>query len=251
MQWQSTFGRGPSASRPYVVAPDLDDAVLFGPSPGGGGGHGSSAPSPSAPPLPLKNRYASSIGDLLDEQEPSPSMLSAFVSNSALTFLSTGLVQPFDVGKTLLQVQWIPRADTAVPQAGPEMSEFGAEDDEVRIARDTCRCKDCDVSCVQLSDEAEAESYFTDLSNRPTPSSFASNASLPRDSSGYVARRSIFDAGTKPEYTLPVVVTSGVWDMMRAIWRWKPEGWTSLWKGVTCARHCFESASTHNFPKVN
>jgi len=85
----------------------------------------------------------------------------------------------------------------------------------------------------QLSDEDEAESYFTDLAARPTASSLRQAPPVrARDASGYIARRSVFDESTKPEYALPVVVTGGVWDMCRALSKWQPEGFWSLWKGA-------------------
>lgn len=39
----------------------------------------------------------------------------------------------------------------------------------------------------------------------------------------------------QPEYTLPVVVTNGVWDMMRSIMKWPGEGYWSMWKGQLTA----------------
>lgn len=36
-------------------------------------------------------------------------MLRAFVTSSLLSFTGTALVMPFEVGKTLAQVQWVPK----------------------------------------------------------------------------------------------------------------------------------------------
>ena len=222
-----------SASRPYYVARALDDEFFADSlSPGGraSGSTGTGGSSLYNAANASKSRYGV-VEDLLDFDEgfdtPRSStavLLRSFISTSLLGFASTALVQPFEVGKTLLQVQWIPREDVSAVFGEDAESEYGG----LENSRDFGRAEE-----EELSDEAEAEAYFSDALARPTQTfQPQSTAPLPQDSSGYLVRRSIYDESTKPEYTLPVIVTGGVWDMVRAIGRWKGEGWLSLWKGL-------------------
>lgn len=90
---------------------------------------------------------------------------------------------------------------------------------------------------TQIEDEGDAEAYFEDLQN----SSAGPSAQVPADQipprptspSGYLRRSGVDDEmlGTKPEWTMPIVVQGGVWDMIKAVGKWKGEGWASLWKG--------------------
>lgn len=206
----------------------------------------SGAPSPSSSPYnagaPGGRYYNARMEELLsdyDEEAPLPgTLLRSFMGSTLLGFSSAALVQPFEVGKTLLQVQWIPKslADAEV------LSEPDLDQDDLPAPED-------------FSDEDQTEDYFTDLNARQPLS--ASRTNIPsstrithtRDVSGYLTRRSVFDQDSKvhpakpclsparltrdlqPEYTLPVVITGGVWEMMRSIGRWTGEGWLSLWKG--------------------
>lgn len=105
--------------RPYSTAPSLADW----PSPPSASvpAAGSHAPPASAatrtvPPslrLNPNNRYESSV-EGLDSHVASAfpnagAVLRAFVTTSLLSFTGVAMVQPFEVGKTLAQVQWVPR----------------------------------------------------------------------------------------------------------------------------------------------
>lgn len=192
-----------------------------------------------------------------------------------LGFMANAAVQPWEVGKVLMQVQWIPRADVEL------LNEASDDEDEEAAAAEVL------LDAEELDDEDEAEAYFHDLSNNNSHSDntrqrnqyrryYSSRRKqqeqqdgsrdrnddgedLPRrrrpnmggaprlsvtraprtteqtqtDAAGYIVRRSIFEQATKPEWILPFTVTGGVWDMMKAIARWKPEGWLALWKGVS------------------
>ncbi|KAK9897297.1 mitochondrial carrier [Cystobasidium minutum MCA 4210] len=272
----SRASRHPSSARPYYVAPSPEDFII-----GGGGGATSAGASgarassstttsiasdlPSTPSLP--SRYAA-VHDLIDETEFSdvprsvPGFIRYWASASLLGYASTACVMPFEVGKILLQIQWIPKADVQI------LNEDSDDEDDVVI-------EDVIYDVEELSDEDDAQAYFHDLNNttrggegeyrrrgarngnfqrssrrrgagRSPPSEDPSDSNRTlrpplgapslsvtavRDSSGYIVRRSIFESATKPEWILPFTVTGGVWDMMKAIGRWKGEGWWSLWKG--------------------
>lgn len=56
-------------------------------------------------------------------------MLRAFVTSSLLSFTSTALVMPFEVGKTLAQVQWVPR-EGVEPSLRLDENVFNHTDEE-------------------------------------------------------------------------------------------------------------------------
>ncbi|ORY90706.1 mitochondrial carrier domain-containing protein [Leucosporidium creatinivorum] len=213
---------GPSTSshplRPYAVIPEAGDWSL-GSIPSASSSRlppSSSSASPSIRVSPPTNRYTSTISDLDHADAPAAgAMLKAFVTSSLLSFTGTALVMPFEVGKTLAQVQWVPKEglDNIVQATLDEIEE----------------------ESVEIEDENEAEAYFADLSNVSQPGFAPPTDAPPRPTSpsGYLLRSGINDAryGTKPEWVMPVVVQGGVWDMIKTVGRWKGEGWASLWKG--------------------
>lgn len=87
--------------------------------------------------LPTSNRYESSVGDLPDAAGLSSGMpnagavLRAFVTTSLLSFTGVAMVQPFEVGKTLAQVQWVPR-DGVEPFIGLDLQDDTADEQAVR-----------------------------------------------------------------------------------------------------------------------
>ncbi|KAG2023598.1 hypothetical protein CC2G_001232 [Coprinopsis cinerea AmutBmut pab1-1] len=171
---------------------------------------------PSAPAYQWSSRPShNSIFDLspdLNLSEPSgtnvANVFKALVASAVLQYTSTAIVMPWEVGKLLLQVQWVPR-DAGEPAPGePELGEEDVDD--------------------ALSDSSnDNDSYFAD------PNAPPSNRPLHRtDEQGYVIRRSVLEEGTRPEYIIPVGSADGVWDMMKRVGRFRPEGWLALWKGL-------------------
>ncbi|GAK62118.1 mitochondrial carrier [Moesziomyces antarcticus] len=188
----------------------------------------------------------------------------ALLVSGALQYTSTCLAMPFEVGKLLLQVQWVPRDDVwlqvtqqaALAQRRPAIKPQAA--DPARELRDEAQVDDWeqevapeanewdrdsdihdedmedDVLEGDLSDEDDADAYFRDVASRPAraDTSLYSGRKKRRvvDASGYVMRKSVHDQVARPEFVMPVVVRGGVWEMMKAVGRGK-EGWLGLWKG--------------------
>jgi len=137
-------------------------------------------------------------------------IVQGLLASALLQYATTALSIPWDVGKTLLQVQWVPR-DTGGLEAGAVLTtdEFEEVDDH---------------------SSNEDDSYFAD----PSTSS-DSSPSAPRrlsDDRGYVIRQSVLEEATIPEYVIPVGSADGTWGMMKRLGRFRPEGWLSLWKGL-------------------
>ncbi|GAA5990607.1 hypothetical protein JCM10908_003150 [Rhodotorula pacifica] len=217
--------------RPYSVSPSVADWQPLPTSststPNTSTSFPASAATRSVPPslrLPSSNRYESSVGDLPDAGASglpnAGTVLRAFVTTSLLSFTGVAMVQPFEVGKTLAQVQWVPR-DGVEPFIGLDLQDDAGDEQAI-------------------DDEGDAEAYFEDLHNAAAPSFKPPTLMPPRPTSpsGYLRRSGVEDEalGTKPEWTMPIVVQGGVWDMIKAVGKWKGEGWASLWKGqlTTC-----------------
>ncbi|TFK30389.1 mitochondrial carrier [Coprinopsis marcescibilis] len=173
-------------------------------------------PEPVAPAYQWSTRPAhNSIFDIspdLDLSEPSRAnatrLAKALVASAVLQYSSTAIVMPWEVGKLLLQVQWVPR-DTGEPEV---VQVENAEEDNEDALSDTSN---------------DNEAYFADPNAPPTPRTLHRT-----DEQGYVIRRSVLEEGTRPEYIIPVGRADGVFEMMKGLVRFRHEGWYSLWKGL-------------------
>ncbi|KAI0308024.1 mitochondrial carrier [Multifurca ochricompacta] len=135
-------------------------------------------------------------------------LLKTLVASAILEYTTTAIAMPWEVGKCLLQVQWIPR------DAG--------QGDDGELATE-------EVTEEVSDDESGEESYFADPLN-PGPSRYP----LPRpaDERGYVVRKNVMEESTRPDYVIPVGSADGVWAMMKRLGRFRGEGWLALWKGL-------------------
>ncbi|KAJ7770831.1 mitochondrial carrier domain-containing protein [Mycena maculata] len=173
------------------------------------------AQSTSAPAYQWSSRPShNSIFDLSPElADPSDGidpihLLKTLAASVILQYTSSAIAMPWEVGKLLLQVQWVPR------DAGePDSTELPDDDED-----------------DALSDSSnDNDSYFADPNATPQ----AGFPTLrPTDEQGYVARRSVLEESTRPEYIIPVGSANGVWGMMRRVGRFRGEGWLALWKGL-------------------
>lgn len=115
---------------------------------------GANSTSSAAPPADTSNVHSfqwstrpshNSIFDLspsLDLSEPSginvAQLFKAFVASAVLQYTSTAIVMPWEVGKLLLQVQWVPR-DAGDPEPLPlEMAE---DDNDDAVCHSTSQSK--------------------------------------------------------------------------------------------------------------
>ncbi|KIP06926.1 hypothetical protein PHLGIDRAFT_127964 [Phlebiopsis gigantea 11061_1 CR5-6] len=141
-----------------------------------------------------------------DEGLDVKALIVGLFTSALLQYATTAVAVPWDVSKTLLQVQWIPRDLDTIPAREVEYED---EDESNETSH-------------------EEESYFAD------PQVLEQESPLPRltDEKGYVIRQSVADEDLLPEYVIPVGSASGVWDMIGRLRAFRPEGWLSLWKGL-------------------
>ncbi|KAJ7071482.1 mitochondrial carrier domain-containing protein [Mycena amicta] len=145
-------------------------------------------------------------------------LLKTVAASAILQYTSSAIAMPWEVGKLLLQVQWVPR------DAGePDPVELPDDEDDA------------------LSESSnDNDSYFADPNATPQA---GSSALRQTDDLGHVARRSALEQGSRPEYIIPVGSANGVWGMMKRIGRFRGEGWLALWKGLltTCISEVLSS----------
>lgn len=147
-----------------------------------------------------------------------PGPVHAFASQ----FLVTALGMPFEVGKTLLQVEYRPRKKFQPEEQAQEEEkpEWGAEDDT-------------------LDNPDEANVYFSDRLQTPKSTYVPPTPPAAKDPSGYL-EDSECDGVSRltpaaPSWTLKddpdVSRSNGVWGMIRRIRATPSEGLPALWKG--------------------
>ncbi|KAG9014836.1 hypothetical protein FRB94_008994 [Tulasnella sp. JGI-2019a] len=145
-------------------------------------------------------------------------MISDFIASAMLAYAGTAVVMPFEVAKTLLQVQWIPKEDIEDVMEPPEVPQILPGDKDEDAMSDTSTS----------SYFRDPEAYAGAARFEPSP-----QAKL-ADEDGYPIHRST-DHLTRPSYIIPAGPSDGVWGMVRRIASWKTEGYLGLWKGQLTA----------------
>ena len=152
-------------------------------------------------------------------------LLRTLIASAVLGYTTTAIAMPWEVGKCLLQVQWVPRDVEQIDEAEVVTEEVAEEVWPGLMYTFRSRTD----SWLQISDdESGEESYFTDpLSSGP------SRYPVPRpaDERGYVVRKNVMEESTRPDYIIPMGSADGVWGMMKKLGRFRGEGWLALWKG--------------------
>lgn len=138
-------------------------------------------------------------------------LLKTLVASAFLQYTTTAIAMPWEVGKLLLQVQWVPR-------------DAVESDDEEPIVEEVVE--------EVLSDDSAEDSYFADPTNANASSTARYPVQRPADERGYVIRKNVLEEATQPDYLIPIGSADGVWGMIKKVGRFRSEGWLSLWKGL-------------------
>lgn len=196
----------------------------------------------SAVYMPRTNRYMPADADaalaMRSDRTTVGAMVTGLLVSGALQYTSTCMAMPFEVGKLLLQVQWVPREDVWKRMHIPTTSlnkrrKRSPSEIEQDPWSDTPPRRPSWTATAEEDEEEEDEEdspnkYFRDVSE---------NGDVPQarrrrvDQTGYVVPETRDDASTRPDFVMPVVVKGGVMEMIRAVVRGK-EGWMGLWKGT-------------------
>ncbi|KAJ9106401.1 hypothetical protein QFC21_001547 [Naganishia friedmannii] len=175
----------------------------------------------------------------IDPTDPEDSLTFSDIAQLfASEFLTTAMGMPFEVGKTLLQVEYKPKEGvvpdgSVVPEHDPGNATIAEMTDDESVLDDGEQGSQRIFRNTEASitNPEEAEAYFQDViqgGSRPFAASTAEDDAEPVDQAGYLPEAS-------PKYVLKTDVspsgTTGVWGMMRRIRRTPSEGLPALWKG--------------------
>ncbi|KAL1920393.1 uncharacterized protein VTP21DRAFT_770 [Calcarisporiella thermophila] len=161
---------------------------------------------------------------LEDEELDTKEALKELWSVAFVKLVSTAAANPFQVGQTLLQVQYLP---TAAKRKGKEKTEdshehgrdYDDDEEEDFYASDSHHAHTTDDS-ENLSEGA----------TKLNPNDPVLQKHLPSDSMGYLVRTNIYDDSTRPSFRVKPL-ESGIWDSMGVLVKHPDEGWRSLFKG--------------------
>ena len=236
--WQPLCGMDSSSSHPlrpyYKPREEVSFVATAPPSGGGGGGAGGGAAVPLGSGA-RANRYMPAEADaalaVASENTTPGNFLRGLFLSGALQFSSTCLAMPFEVGKLLLQVQWVPRQDVwarmHVPLPGSRRGSTASREHDVMDEDPWARARNSWDEDDGEPEEAGADEYFREEGREEAPKAHPRRV----DSGGYMVPDGVHDDEARPEFVMPVVVRGGVWEMMKAVARGK-EGWLGLWKGA-------------------
>ncbi|KAI8881517.1 mitochondrial carrier [Backusella circina FSU 941] len=208
----ASAGKGNNGLRPYYT-PGL-----------GSGNYTTVAPTAQSITSASYNEY----DDLIDSRAAARELINFTV----LKYLSTAVSSPFEVSKTLLQVQYMPREDAHVPFA--------------KVVVDSQEDSDKEPELGECSDDSEEEFDFYEENSRQRPHSSAPGEDMqagtidvddpifkkkmPLDANGYIVRSSVYDDATRPPHQIKPI-EGGVWQGIGRLMKHPHEGWRSLFKG--------------------
>ncbi|KAI8142112.1 mitochondrial carrier domain-containing protein [Fennellomyces sp. T-0311] len=150
-----------------------------------------------------------------DEGIPLKSTTTKFTSFAAFKYFMTMFTSPFEVGTTLLQVQYAPHESVEVLRQVPT-----EEQDKPNNTR----------SFNELSSSSEDEEGFFGQRPQETSSQWSGKSKQRSRTTSHEYGRSVYDDQTRPAYQM-APMDGGVLDILSRIMKQPTEGWKSLFKG--------------------
>ncbi|KAI8071148.1 mitochondrial carrier domain-containing protein [Gilbertella persicaria] len=174
---------------------------------------------------PLTTPYYDDMDDLIDSKVAARELVNFIV----LKYLTTAISSPFEVSKTLLQVQYMPREEaevTSITQTSVE-SEDEAEHHELSSEEEEEEEEDFYNEHAHRRRRYSADPLNTGTLDVDDPV-FKKKVTV--DASGYVVRSSVYDDATRPPHQIKPI-EGGVWQGIGKLMKQPHEGWRSLFKG--------------------
>ncbi|KAG0307453.1 hypothetical protein BGZ98_000243 [Dissophora globulifera] len=226
-----------------------------------GGAPNANGPNPLRPyytgsDSPLQSYYNNTLSSTSLEEElaaqneiQSQAAAKELASYGLVKYMTLAIAAPFEVGQTLLQVQYLPN-DDGFNGDEYDLAEQARREEEERRAREEAAEKEYYERTGILSSNsgnyysnqydgagASREGYSStrsrfnqDQYRREYETSSTQITSGTATASGYVFRKSVYDAETRPSYQVPPI-EGGVWKSISDLSKHPTEGWMSLWKG--------------------
>ena len=177
--------------------------------------------------------------------------LKALLASAFLQYTTTAIAMPWEVGKVLLQVQWVPKRF--------EEGEFGLElelemdeeedNDELVCKRSPpgSRCGKFVHCLLYRANHQQTTHTFMILLPQPDNHAWRVRSLYKVERwvllsqkrfEGYLMNVKLLHKVSNPSGKTPLSPliiaygpADGVWGMMKRVGRWRTEGWISLWKG--------------------
>ncbi|KAF9418565.1 hypothetical protein BGZ94_009662 [Podila epigama] len=219
-----------------------------------GGAPNANSPNPLRPyytssDSPLQSYYYNTLSSSTLEEElaaqhelNSQEAAKELASYGLVKFLTLALAAPFNVGQTLLQVQYLPN-DDGFNGDDNDITEKARRDEALyrkRIEEEAERDYYNRTGGVPSSAggggyhynqyssthySTHTDTYSTSISTGPTL-----NTNTADSASDHIIRESVYDEESRPEYQM-APIESGVWQAVLDVAKHPTEGWLSLWKG--------------------
>ncbi|KAG0184841.1 hypothetical protein DFQ28_010354 [Apophysomyces sp. BC1034] len=166
--------------------------------------------------LPSSDTIPGLTPDVFDNEEAAlKGMTTRFTSFAMLKYFVTMLTSPFEVGTTLLQVQYSPHEDVEV---------IAFSDEKISGTQESPSY----LNGISSDEEDDGDAFYSTQPPQKTPSPRSSRFKSPSDS-GLLAR-SVYDEETRPAYQM-APMNGGVLEILSHIIKQPTEGWKSLLKG--------------------
>ncbi|KAI8371425.1 uncharacterized protein BYT42DRAFT_501388 [Radiomyces spectabilis] len=175
-------------------------------------------------------QYANDYDDLIDSRAAAREL----INFTLLKYLNTAVSSPFEVSKTLLQVQYMPREDVPTPVM---MLPQESEADDLHQERGSSDEED-DGNADDFYGTGSSSRGHRRFSTGGTPLQTSSldiddpafKKEVPVDASGYVVSASVYDDSMRPPHQIKPI-EKGVWQGINRLLKHPHEGIRSLFKG--------------------
>ncbi|GAN10791.1 mitochondrial carrier protein [Mucor ambiguus] len=212
----STAGKGGNGLRPYYT-PGL--------------GNGNYTVVPDAQTVATSYYNNNEFDDLIDSKAAARELINFTV----LKYLTTAVSSPFEVSKTLLQVQYMPREDAEVTSIARTATTIDDEDEHSETEERMYESGDSEDDFYEEEHESRRRRRYS-VGSDPLNSGtidvddpvFKKKVAV--DASGYVIRESVYDDMTRPPHQMKPI-DGGVWQGIGKLMKQPHEGWRSLFKG--------------------
>ncbi|KAI8977472.1 hypothetical protein BDF20DRAFT_906483 [Mycotypha africana] len=178
--------------------------------------------------------YASNnYDDLIDSKAAARELINFIV----LKYMTSAVSSPFEVSRTLLQVQYMPRGNK-------ELSSFSQTNNSDKGYSDNEEEQFSSDSGEEEEEDIEEEFFENARYRRRKHHSDDDNLNsstlnvddpvfkqkMDVDASGYVVQTSVYDESTRPPHQMKPI-EGGVWSGIKKLMKQPHEGWRSLFKG--------------------
>jgi hypothetical protein len=153
-------------------------------------------------------------------------------SFALIKYISLGIMAPFEVGATLVQLQWLPNDVTYYKLQRQQQQQLKSSSKESDYTEEETELSD-DYLTEDSIDSGDPEYYDPRRkARRPkkAPKPPLSPEPVVTDSIGYLDVQNPYDDSIRPSYQF-YPVQGGAFTMIKTIWNHEDEGFFSLWKG--------------------